>query len=676
MSSRQLRKLRQQQELVDRAEEDEAASDEDEPVKPKGRANAFAGFALLNQADGGSDAADENEEEDEPQASVAVEKTQGTGTPSSKPKKKKKKKAKKGRAGTAAGADGADAGELDDVDKALAELSMSSKGGRGDAPKPPAEYAEDLANLLKINFSHLKVMNEMRAVFGRGTIEAARTEDAPPAAPQGRPPQGEQEVDLETFLRAPPVPSAHRPVSDVIARRNPFGQWKDTWPQAPAGGLVMKALPSDAEDLVEADGAFEEFAYAHEPNYVAMEQAFHLFIQTHDSQGMIHFLRAHPYHVATLVQVSNIAKHQDRNLALAADLCERALYTFGRVTLSTFRKKLEEGRARLSFLRPENRQFWLAAYHYVKSLMPKGTYRTALEWTKLLLSLNPADNYSVVVWAHALAIRAHEAEWFLALCGSDLFDPKWGNPLHPYVRQTAVLAKLQLGRTDEARTALAEGIAALPWLYGALFSALNLDTPKAIWGVRPRDDGEELYTKLYLSTAKDLWNNTQAMALLKETGGLVPKADVSSLAPPRPVTVDVARFVYLDGTPELLALVPQEFLQAKPNFDFDPLPPPRERNRFSNPTQQLQWAAAGDAGAMAAFGVGSPPADGRREGEAADEAAAADAEREGFLQRVLNSLWTRAAADVPDGAGEPGPEDHDGTTDSEDEPWPGHEDHR
>ena len=656
MSSRQLRKLQRQKEHVAEATQEEAESSEDDDVTK--RSNAFASLSLFSQANNESEAGEEDEEEaPETSATAAAESVQIAASSSNTKakRKKKKKKAKKAQAGATAGVE-----EVDELDKALAELNLLSpkEGGPGATRKQPANNADDLADLLKIDVHDLNVMNEMRAVFGRGAVEAATTEQAPPAVPQDQAEDGEQRVDLETFLRAPPLPpSAHRSVSDVVARRNPFGRWKATWPSAPAGGLTMKAVSAgDAPNKAWIDTPFSEFTFAHDRTYEAKEQAFHQFIVTHDSQGMLYFLKAHPYHVSSLIQVSNIAKHQDRNMALAADLCERALYTFGRVTLSTFRKKLEEGKARLSFYRPENRQFWLAAYHYVKSLMPKGAYRTALEWTKLLLSLSPDDPYSIIVWVHALAIRAHASQWFLDLCDSDVFGTAFPNPLHPYVRQTAVLAKLQLQDTDGARTALDNGIRALPWLYGALFSALNLDTPKAIWGIQPRNDSEVLATKLYLSTAKDLWNNTQAVALLKEVGNDLPTVDVAGLDRGQPIPLNVARFVYLEGTPDLLALLPQVFLQAKPNYDSDPLPPERELNCFSNETQRLPWAAGvyydGDAPLPVPVAREDAVANG---GDAAanddDDPAGGQG---GFLRRLMiNLLWAR----TPEPAGAENPQD-------------------
>ncbi len=76
--------------------------------------------------------------------------------------------------------------------------------------------------------------------------------------------------------------------------------------------------------------------------------------------------------------------------------------------------------------------------------------------------------------------------------------------MHDYIRQTVVLAKLQVKDTSGAKVALEAGLKSVPWLYGALFSALSLDTPKAIWGMLPRDTAEDLYTQLYLQAAKDL----------------------------------------------------------------------------------------------------------------------------------------------------------------------------
>lgn len=46
----------------------------------------------------------------------------------------------------------------------------------------------------------------------------------------------------------------------------------------------------------------------------------------------------------------------------------------------------------------------------------------------------------------------------------------------------------------------------------------------------------------------------------------------------------------LDNTPALMGLVPGGMLHGFPNWDFDPLPPPKEENVFSYESQQFQWS--------------------------------------------------------------------------------------
>lgn len=586
MSSRQLKKLRKQQELANlqkaAASDDEEASDlEPEPVKP--RASGFSAFAALG------DGNDEDNDDDEPQepetiANESPKPAPEAVTPAKKSKKsKKKKKAKKieEEAPAVTGSKAQDEG-LDEIDRALKELNMSpapDAAKEGNSQTTP--YSHELAKLLSINTHHLKVLNEMRALFGRETIEAARAEDEAEAQQNRRQRQVPQNVDLETFLKGRPG----QKMSEVLIRRNPFIQGKDTWPRASAGGLSMEALVSESSNFV-------EYKFSHDKTYDELEAKFFAYVQLHDPMQIVYFLHRNPYHVSSLIQVSRIAK-QDQNSALSADLCERALFTIGRVTLSTFRKRIEQGTARMSFDRPENRQFWLAGYHYIKSLLQKGTYRTALEWTKLFISIAPEDEYGMMNWTHALAIRAHQAQWFVDLCGAGYFET-WRLHMREYYKQTLVLAKLQLKDVGGARIALLKGMEELPWLYSSLYSALNLDTPKAVWGIRPRDGNEELYTELYINTAKDLWNNTQAVSLLKEAGDLAQKVDAKSLPKARDIPLSIGRFVYLDNTPALMSLVPKSMLHATPNFDFDPLPPPKQLNVFSSEAQKLPWDAPTD----------------------------------------------------------------------------------
>jgi tetratricopeptide (TPR) repeat protein len=290
------------------------------------------------------------------------------------------------------------------------------------------------------------------------------------------------------------------------------------------------------------------------------------------------------------LQVSKVAKDQG-DYALSSDLVERALFTFARASLSLFATKLSEGKARLDFARSENRELWLAGYHYIKSLMMKGTYRTALEWAKLLLSLDPEDDpYCMVLMIHNLALRAHEFEFLIRFTNHPMFGPQ--RPIGKHSAASLALASLNLKHTEECRKMLATAITFLPWLFCKLFQELNIsDVPASVWGKLPRTDGEILFTEIYIRQTKDLWNMPEAMALLVEVAHSIQSVDVDSIEQIKDsdITLNVARYVYLDNTPALMALVPPALLHRQPNSDSDPLPPDMDENIFSHPSQRLPF---------------------------------------------------------------------------------------
>lgn len=590
MSTRQLKKLHKQQELARiqnlALEEDDSSEEAISPPKP--RASAFAGFAALQSEDD-----DNNEQESDNDQTIQEPEAQPEpAAPAASKKSKKSKKKKKGKQAAASSppnhatqkpkSDG-----LDEIDQALRELNLKPAPQKAVDQDTVASYNTKLAHLLSIRFQHLKIANELRAMFGQDTIDSVRRQDEAQARDDRRRNRAgrnqNQGVDLETFLKGRPGEK----ISDVVLRNNPFIQGAENWPRATAGGLKMDTVTDARVDPT-------EFTFSHDPQYQAQEMEFAHLVDVMDPMRIVQFVHEHPYHVNSLIQTSRFAHHQDHNAALARDLCERALFTFGRVTLSSFRKKLERGVARLDFRRPENRQFWLAGYHYIQSLSRQGTYETALEWAKLYLSLSLHDEYAMMNFVHVLAIQAHEAQWFLAFCNSSYFTTdEYDDPMKDYYKQTCVLAKIQLEDTKGALDDLVKGMETFPWLYSAICSAVNIDTPRSIWGVQPRDEQDTLYTELYIHMAKDLWKR-YAIDLLKEAGEKAQRVDAQSLPRSKAVPLSIGRFIYLDNTPELMRLVPSSMLHASPNFDYDPLPPPFEENIFSSGLQSLPWGPASD----------------------------------------------------------------------------------
>lgn len=576
MSTRQLRKLQKQRELeaktIQEAEGSDDDGDDDEiaPTVAKPRPNLFA--ALLEEEEEEEEAEDEDEvgaddaEERKEQAPAA---DAPAPTAASRKHKKKKKKGKK-KAATAPTQDAAEHSEDDEIDRAIRELKIEPKPQAASAPGgTPASNG-----LFKVNLYNLKEVHEMRNLFGRETIESAHAEEVEQRR-QGFMPQN---VDLETFLRGPP---GARKLPEVSRRRNIFIQGREHWPMGSPGGLIMKELGRTY------DGTGVEFTYFHTQEYDRTQHMFFAQVQMGDPMRMVHLLIQYPYHVSTLLQVSNVAK-QDQNMALASELCERALFSFGRVAPPSFKQHLEQGTARLNCRRPENRQLWLAGYHYIKSLIRKGTYRTALEWAKLLYTLDRTDPYAMRHMIHFLAIRAYEADWLLEFLNQ--LDPEGSRDDTAYILQSRVLADLQVGDEKKAREHLAEGIQRVPWLYCALFQELNLDAPPSIWGINAESDTSAFWVKLYLYQTKDLWNNPRAIELLKDVAKGLGRVDAKALPQDKlPIDLGAARLAYMDGQTSLLALVPREMLERQPNYEFDPLPPAEKDNIFTADGCRLPW---------------------------------------------------------------------------------------
>ncbi|KAL6854142.1 DUF654 domain-containing protein [Trichoderma novae-zelandiae] len=568
MSTRQLRKLQKQRELNTRAiqepegSDDDADDDEVAPVVAKPRPNLFAALLEEEVEDEADVDADESNEQAPAPASDAPAPTV-TGRKNKKKKKKSKKKA-------AAPTQDAEHSEDDEIDRAIRELQIELKPQAASAPgATPASNS-----LFKIDLYNLKEMNEMRNLFGRETIESAQAEEVEQRR-QGLMPQN---VDLETFLRGPPNA---RKLPEVSRRRNIFIQGREHWPMGSPGGLTLKELGKTY------DGSGVEFTFFHNQEYDRTQHMFFAQVQIGDPMRMVHLLIKFPYHVSTLLQVSSVAK-QDQNMALASELCERALFSFGRVAPPSFKQHLEQGTARLNFRRPENRQLWLAGYHYIKSLIRKGTYRTALEWAKLLYTLDRTDPFAMRHLIHFLAIRAYEADWLLDFLNQ--LDTEGSREDTVYILQSRVLASLQIGDEEHARQYLAEGIQRVPWLYCALFQELNLDAPPSVWGINAESDTSAFWVKLYLYLAKDLWNNPKAIGLLKDVAKGIGRVDASSLPKDTlPIDLGAARLAYIDGQTSLLALVPRKMLEQQPNYEFDPLPPAQKDNIFTADGCRLPW---------------------------------------------------------------------------------------
>ena len=577
MSSRTIRKLQREREQKKQIEQQNEALNEteeedlDEPsISDKKPVNAFDMLAAGGDEDasaGELDPSDEDEPREKGRVSPESRTVPVSTTPKSRNKSKKKKKKNKKVAKTehedkSAKANESDEGKVqkDEIDKALESLAIKSQDGSyAMSGSKPDESYNQLCRLLEVESKHLNALNEMKRLFGNITIE---DESPQPANQRGR---GPTHLDLGGALSARYSPvSRGQGLAGLSLRRNVFMTGKEQWPKATSGGLGMEL------DRKDSDGT-KHYRFVHNTAYQDVQRQFQSCVESLDPQRMIQMLQFNPYHISTILQVSEIAKQQGDH-SVSGDLLERALFSFGRSVHSSFTNSLAEGKARLDFRRPENREFWLAAWRYIGNLGQRGTWRTTYEWAKLLLAMDPEiDPYGVTTIIDQLALRGGQSEHFLKLssCPSVVKDA-WVSM--PNIRISAALAEYKLKQADESRASLGGTVQDFPWVFNQLFKELNIEPiPKSIWGKQPRTERETLESACYVHRAKDLWNTPEATSFLVEVVDTTKPSPNPPLSD-EPITLNEARHILLSGIPHLIALIPRSYT-TMPSTSSDILPP-------------------------------------------------------------------------------------------------------
>ncbi|CAN9268451.1 unnamed protein product [Alternaria alternata] len=574
MSSRALRRAQrelEEKQIQEKLAQDDQDEDESEPdVAPKTTAKPSL-FAMLG--DGGEEDEEEDEEEQEdadqdvkPKVGDSDGQAEAESMPASKPSKKSKKKKKKAKAkGKATDADktaaSAKKSDLDEIDEALLALNMAMNGRTetgSDQQDTISEEKKQLFSVLSVDTQHLHAANEMKRLFGRAAVQSAEDE--------ARPRQRGQQGGIAAAIAGRNAPG-NRNLASLRLRRNIFIQGKEEWPRATSGGLGMEIVEKRPDGTV-------EYRFVHNKTYQDVQRQFQICVASMDSERMIQLLHHNPFHISTLLQVSEIAKQQ-REAAAASDMLERALFTFGRSVHSTFSANLASGKARMDFRRPENREFWLAVWRYIATLGVRATWRTSFEWAKMLLAMDPEhDPYCLRLLIDQLALRGREPGALIDLVESDYLQREWKVP--PNLAFSVALAHDRVKQPQKARSTLRNAVKEYPWLAARLCKELDISPiPKPVWGKEPNGEYQELLCQLYVPKAKDLWNNTEGTTLLVEIcysfeEELGAGEDPYWLAQ-MPET-DLGRHVILSDNQPLMALLDPK-VKAKFTSVSDPLPP-------------------------------------------------------------------------------------------------------
>ncbi|KAF2100963.1 DUF654-domain-containing protein, partial [Rhizodiscina lignyota] len=581
-AQRELEEKKQLEQLKKEEEEAEQEDEEEEDEQPSTATSGFGIFAALDDDKDNEDAEGDAAQSEPESEELEVVRSKPAQTKSSKKKKKKKKRTKDAKQPELekASKNTTSNRQVDEIDQALRQLKLlqTKAPGVDQSTSSISKEQQELFELLSVDTQHLHAANEMRRLFGRAAMEDDRgdAEAGATGRRRGRN-RGGRQVGIAGAVAG--GRSAAGRLAGVALRRNIFIQGKEEWPRGTAAGLGMELIEKNTHGEC-------VFKYVHSPSYQEVQRQFQSCVRTMDHEHMVHLLRVNPYHISTLLQVSDMAK-QERDHTASGDLLERALFTFGRAIHSTFSKRLSEGTARLEFRRPENREFWLAGWRYIDNLSMRSTWRTVLEWAKLLFSLAPYnDPYQMRLVIDQYAIRARQPQQLIDLMDNKLL--RESEHLHklPNIQYSAGLALIQTKNPSRARQALKAAIESHPWIAARLFQELNLEpVPPSIWGRTPPTLREAVYTELYAGRAKDIWNTPEATSLLMEVARSAakdhPSSQDRSITSMDNINLNIARHVIMTDNREFIALIPSEFTRQLTSVS-DPLPPEDDLNTYQS----------------------------------------------------------------------------------------------
>ncbi|XP_053277356.1 transcription factor 25 [Pleuronectes platessa] len=384
---------------------------------------------------------------------------------------------------------------------------------------------------------------------------------------------------------------------------------KESWPRFSRTGISMT--------LLESKDGVHYFTYEHSRDYQQVQFKFLDAVESMDPNNIVALLQLNPYHIDSLLQLSDVCRIQE-DQEMARDLIERAMYSFECAFHPIF--NLTSGTSRLDYLRPENRAFYLALYKHMMFLEKRGCPRTALEYCKLILSLDPdSDPLCMLLLIDFLMLRSREYQPLLQLY-QDWEEHRNLSQLPNFAFSTA-LCHFHLSQQEDmdpeesdkqkrkADVMLQNALIMFP---GVLMPLLDLCTvqpdatvashvffgPKSQIGQPPAL--AEL-TSLYVGRSCSVWREAAVMLWLEESvKEVLHRVDTKD-----PLVVDcqnkrkqryqsaprnIHRHVLLSEIKEATSSLPLE-VTTQPVMGFDPLPPLDSVTSYTRPERQYVGAS-------------------------------------------------------------------------------------
>lgn len=368
---------------------------------------------------------------------------------------------------------------------------------------------------------------------------------------------------------------------------------QDNWPPYTKVGITMMQDKSQNNGL-------SYFRFAHQDIYRSVQFKFYDAVDSMDHNNIIALLNAHPYHVDSMLQLSEICRMNEDH-RMAGELIERSLFVFECGFHTLF--NITQGTCRLDYRKAENRPFFLALYRHITYIGDKGCYRTALEFCKVLFGLDPAgDPLAVLLMLDYYALKAEEYHYLLQVF--EEYDFVRNLFLLPNFAFSVPLAKFLIGSQKEGNELLRRALIQFPSMLIELTEKIGVDIDNNIRS-HPHFDPVSflkqssplnLLISLYVGRCHAIWKQPEVLDWLVENAKHIVdnldqyESEVESsitkritcfrFSPP-----NVLRHVLTSDIKEAIGRLPID-VRGQSVMTHDPLPPEDSIVEYERPQRQ------------------------------------------------------------------------------------------
>ncbi|ORX41043.1 transcriptional repressor TCF25-domain-containing protein [Kockovaella imperatae] len=479
--------------------------------------------------------------------------------------------------------------QMDEVDRALAELGISHAGNSESTAASgagPSDIRKSMAfrNLLSVDPKNLDADAELRRFFGSKVIASGNTS------------------------------SKNHRAGPSSKLRYTISKPKPGYPPATSlSGLVMREMrDTEVEDMYKGKGVESEdksekwFTFEHSGAWREIVRQFLGAVTSHDPNTLMALLQVYPWHVDTLLQMSEVYRLQS-DIGAASDFAERALYAFDRCLFPSFNPST--GSCRLDFDRVENRPLFLGLHRIISYLGRRGCWITAFNFAKLLFSLDPiGDPHGASFWLDFLAVKSGNGEWLIQMLEqasvSTAAAAFHGYPGMAYAQALALRADetaKKHGDHSESDAALQDAIKTFPQVVIPLADKIGATVPDSsrshpLLQIQASYTPEitnvvHLLSHIYVSRSEALWKEPSVLSWFQtQVSSALPQLDtkesveardraLAHLSVPRDpndrilnVPMHICRHVLCSESTSWLGFLPPQIKNA-PVHAYDPLPP-------------------------------------------------------------------------------------------------------